>query len=605
MVSEPIKVNPAAQPVTLLPVNFVSDAMNQNIGIQLTWNALPVMLDTSGTKISTSVTAALLQDKSSETNAFAPEEEPGLVSNASAQLEPTDLTVFHAHPPGSGTLLQANVFAHKTEFGTDKTAFALQVFSAQAAFHAHHQDSGMPPPANVFAPRTEFGTDKTAFVPQDSTDTTANHAHSQDNGWTTDVTVKLHSFGTELTVSAQLEPTDLNVPHAHCQESGTPTATNASAKPQPPTGTETTVSALTTPTDLNASHAQPQEDGTTAQTNVSAQLQWLSGTAFNVFAQLTPTDLNASHAQPQELGTSVQINVFAQLQKQFGTETHVSAQSTPSDKTASAAHLKNIGMKRPKPVFAQPVKSGTDNTAFAHHQQLSGTVPNAFAQPTLTDQTAFNAQPQDSGTVTIVSVLKRESGTVKTVSVPQDFSDPTAFNAHLRNIGTKEPKLVFAHLHSSGTVNTVSAQLDILWSTVNAADALLVSNGRTTNASTVTANIKLQSGGKIPTQAQAQLEDQLLTEDHQPTLTPSLPTFAQPVQSGMMLHNNASTAHSPTSPLIETQALANTNAIAEVLSSLLPTLMVLKLVNDFDLFDLLFHILFFSYITWTYFIKSQ
>ena len=87
------------------------------------------------------------------------------------------------------------------------------------------------------------------------------------------MTVKLHSFGTELTVSAQLEPTDLNVPHAHCQESGTPTATNASAKPQPPTGTETTVSALTTPTDLNASHAQPQEDGTTAQTNVSAQLQ--------------------------------------------------------------------------------------------------------------------------------------------------------------------------------------------------------------------------------------------------------------------------------------------------------------------------------------------
>jgi hypothetical protein len=112
----------------------------------------------------------------------------------------------------------------------------------------------------------------------------------------------------------------------------------------------------------------------------------------------------------------------------------------------------------------------------------------------------------------------------------------------------------------------------------------------------VTANIKLQSGGKIPTQAQPQLEDQPLTEDHQPTLTPSLPTFAQPVQSGMMLHNNASTAHSPTSPLIETQALANINAIAEVLSSLFPTLMVLKLVNDFDLFDLLLYILF-SYIT--------
>jgi hypothetical protein len=60
---------------------------------------------------------------------------------------------------------------------------------------------------------------------------------------------------------------------------------------------------------------------------------------------------------------------------------------------------------------------------------------------------------------------------------------------------------------------------------------------------------------------------------------------------GMMLQINAFTAHYQISPFKRTLLQQNGNAIVTLHSSLLPTLMVLKLVNDKNLFDLLFWII--------------
>jgi hypothetical protein len=363
-----------------------------------------------------------------------------------AQLTPTDLNASHAQPQELGTSVQINVFAQlQKQFGTETHVSAQSTPSDKTASAAHLKNIGMKRPKPVFAQPVKSGTDNTAFAHHQQlsgtvpnafaqptlTDQTAFNAQPQDSGTVTTVSVLKRESGTVKTVSVPQDFSDPTVFNAHLRNIGT-------KEPKPV-------------------FAQPVKSG--PDNTALAHHQQLSGTVPNAFAQPTLTDQTAFNAQPQDSGT---VTIVSVLKRESGTVKTVSVPQDFSDPTVFNAHLRNIGTKEPKPVFAQPVKSGPDNTALAHHQQLSGTVPNAFAQPTLTDQTAFNAQPQDSGTVTIVSVLKRESGTVKTVSVPQDFSDPTAFNAHLRNIGTKEPKLVFAHLHSSGTVNTVSAQLDIL-----------------------------------------------------------------------------------------------------------------------------------------------
>ena len=141
------------------------------------------MLVTSGIKISTFVTAVLLQDKS-------------LVDNVLAQLQPLfgtempvfaqpillDQTVFHAQPQDSGIKLSVNVFVLKTESGMDKIVFALLDFMDQVVFHAQLQDSGMKSSVNVFAHKIESGTDKIVFVLQDFMVPTVNHAHYQEDG---------------------------------------------------------------------------------------------------------------------------------------------------------------------------------------------------------------------------------------------------------------------------------------------------------------------------------------------------------------------------------------------------------------------------------------
>jgi hypothetical protein len=51
---------------------------------------------------------------------------------------------------------------------------------------------------------------------------------------------------------------------------------------------------------------------------------------------------------------------------------------------------------------------------------------------------------------------------VKTVFVNQDFTELIVSAAHLKNIGMKQLKHVFAQLHSFGTVNIVYAQQDMI-----------------------------------------------------------------------------------------------------------------------------------------------
>ena len=167
----------------MLLENSASDAINQNTGIQLTWNVLLVMLVMSGTKIFTSVIAVQLQDKLLVDNVLA-QLQPlsGTETPVFAQLTLSDQTVFHAQPQDSGITIKVNVFALKTESGTDKTVFALLDSMDQTVFHAQLQDSGITIKVNVSAHKTEFGTEKIAFVLQDFMESTVNHAQLQEDG---------------------------------------------------------------------------------------------------------------------------------------------------------------------------------------------------------------------------------------------------------------------------------------------------------------------------------------------------------------------------------------------------------------------------------------
>jgi hypothetical protein len=105
-----------------------------------------------------------------------------------------------------------------------------------------------------------------------------------------------------------------------------------------------------------------------------------------------------------------------------------------------------------------------DNIALVQHQQLSSTALIVLAQLELMVHNVFHAQHQDSGIITLVNAFaqKRESGMVKTVFVNQDFTELIVSAAHLKNIGMKQLKHVFAQLHSFGTVNIVYAQQDMI-----------------------------------------------------------------------------------------------------------------------------------------------
>lgn len=483
-----------------------------------------------GIKISTFVTVVLPQDKLLVDNVLVQHQLLfGTEILVYAQPTLSDPTVFHAQLQDSG--IKTTVFVLKIESGTDKIVFALLDFMDQTVFLAQLQDSGTIISVNVFAHKTEFGMVKIVFVPQDSMVPIVNHAHCQEDGWTTDVIVKPHLSGTEMPVFVQLELMDHHVLHAQLQENGIQALINASVHHQWLIGMVMLVFAQPTHLDLNVSHVQLQELGTIAQTNVFAQLQWHSGMVLNAFAQLTLSDLNVSHAQLQEPGTIAQTNVFVQLQKPSGMEINVYAQQIPSVETVSHAHLKNIGMKQLKHVFAQILSFGTDNIVFVNQDSM----------------------------VQIVS------------------------HAHLKSIGTNNLKLVFAQHHLSGAEFIAFAHQDGLWSTDNVADAQLDMNGKITNASTVTASIFLQSGG----QNQVPLLDQL---DQQLPLL--LLMFAQLDQFGMMLLTNVFTAHYQTSLSKRTPQLENGNASATAHSDLLPILMVLDHANDWDLFSLLFYILF-------------
>lgn len=200
--------------------------------------------------------------------------------------------------------------------------------------------------------------------------------------------------------------------------------------------------------DLTANHAQPQENGIGVQTNVFVKPQLLTGTDSNASAQKTLSDLNVYHAQPQEHGTSVQINAFAQ------------------------------------------------------HQPPNGTEINAFAQLELTDQTVFNAQPQDSGMEIIVYVPKREYGMAKIVFAHLDYTGLTVLAVQANNIGMQKAKHVSAHHLLFGMDNIVFAHNHISLTTVNAANALMDTNGKKTDVNNVTAHIKDLFIGKMETKLQ-------------------------------------------------------------------------------------------------------
>ncbi len=201
----------------------------------------------------------------------------------------------------------------------------------------------------------------------------------------------------------------------------------------------------------NVLHAHSQENGIQTAINVFAQLQWPTGTETLVFAQLELSVLNVFHAQLQELGTTVQINVFAQAQWPSGTETLVFAQPTLSVLNAFHAQLQEPGIS-------------AQINVFAHHQPTFGMVKHVFAHQILLVHLAKPAQLQDSGTTPAInaSAPRTESGTVKTVFVLQDCLDQTVLSAHLKNIGMKRLKPVFAMLHSFGVDNTASAHHQLL-----------------------------------------------------------------------------------------------------------------------------------------------
>lgn len=77
------------------------------------------------------------------------------------------------------------------------------------------------------------------------------------------------------------------------------------------------------------------------------------------------------------------------------------------------------------------------DNVLAQLQPLSGTETPVFAQLTLSDQTVFHAQLQDSG-ITIkvnVSAHKTEFGTDKIAFVLQDFMESTVNHAQLQEDG--------------------------------------------------------------------------------------------------------------------------------------------------------------------------
>jgi len=113
-------------------------------------------------------------------------------------------------------------------------------------------------------------------------------------------------------------------------------------------------------------------------------------------------------------------------------------------------------------------KLSVDNV-LAQLQRLSGTETPVFAQPTLSDQTVFHAQLQDSGTILSANVfaLKTESGTDKIAFALLDFTDQTVFHAQLQDSGTTLSVNAFAHKTESGTDKTVFVLQDFLDPTVN------------------------------------------------------------------------------------------------------------------------------------------
>ena len=107
--------------------------------------------------------SAMLLSSGAENTAFAHHQPLStMVQNVPAQLELTDLNVFHAQPQDSGTTPSTNVSALKTESGTVKTASANQVSTVQIVFNAQLKNTGMRRPKHASARLHSSGVEFTA-----------------------------------------------------------------------------------------------------------------------------------------------------------------------------------------------------------------------------------------------------------------------------------------------------------------------------------------------------------------------------------------------------------------------------------------------------------
>ena len=124
--------------------------------------------------------------------------------------------------------------------------------------------------------------------------------------------------------------------------------------------------------------------------------------------------------------------------------------------------------------------------AFAHHQKQSGTKSQkpAHAHPTPSETTVPHAQLLESGTTELTLVTAHHqllSGTELNVSAQPTDMVQAALNAPPQDIGIPLLTNAFAIAPSSGTVNNVSAQLDISYGKEDVLNAPKDIHGKTTN----------------------------------------------------------------------------------------------------------------------------
>jgi hypothetical protein len=109
-------------------------------------------------------------------------------------------------------------------------------------------------------------------------------------------------------------------------------------------------------------------------------------------AHQTLSVTTVSHAQPQESGTTEPTPVNAHHQQMSGTETNVFAQLANMDHHVLNAQLQDTGTSQPTNAFAKSHSSGTEPNVFAHNL-TSYTKEDAPNVQTDTHGKTINAKP--------------------------------------------------------------------------------------------------------------------------------------------------------------------------------------------------------------------